>query len=274
MADCDKIEPPQCTVEASILGYLPNIGVNAFFAVALAIIGIVSMSLSVRWKTWSFGIVVFLGCLLETIGYIGRILTHQNPFGGGFQIQIILIIVAPSFLSAGLYLTLKHVVLGIDPRLSRIKPKLYTWLFISADITSILLQFGGGGLEAAGAHKPHSNEASIGNSMMMAGIVFQVVILTFFSLLSADYLRRVFSSNKRRLSENRIHIVDSRDFRLFLIGICLALVAIYIRSVYRYEASKVEIASTDQWNRIVEMAGGWKNPVMQNEASFIILEGV
>lgn len=68
VAGCTQLDPPQCTVKNSVYGFFPNLGANAFFTVAFAILAIVQVVELYRWKTWSFGIVVTIGCLLEMIG--------------------------------------------------------------------------------------------------------------------------------------------------------------------------------------------------------------
>ena len=68
MANCTKLDPPTCTVKNSVYGFFPNLGANIFFTVAFAILAIVQVVELFRWKTWSFGIVVTIGCLLEMIG--------------------------------------------------------------------------------------------------------------------------------------------------------------------------------------------------------------
>jgi len=68
---------------------------------------------------------------------------HSNPFGASFKIQICCLVLAPSFLAAGIYLSLKHLVLHVDPQKSRIKPNWYPPIFIGCDVFSILLQAGG-----------------------------------------------------------------------------------------------------------------------------------
>jgi hypothetical protein len=45
----------------------------------------------------------------------------------------LLLIVLPSLLAAGLYLTLKHLMLHYGPEYSRLWPVQYTWLFIACD---------------------------------------------------------------------------------------------------------------------------------------------
>lgn len=63
---------------------------------------------------------------------------HDNPFDiVGFQVQICCLTFSPALNSAALYLTLKHLVLQFGREWSRIRPKWYTWAFISADIAAL-----------------------------------------------------------------------------------------------------------------------------------------
>ena len=50
---------------------------------------------------------MILGCLVEIIGYIGRIIMYNNPFSfPGFMIQIVFITTGPVFYTAAIYVTL------------------------------------------------------------------------------------------------------------------------------------------------------------------------
>jgi hypothetical protein len=161
-------------VEGTIYGYTPSFPVNTalagFFAVAL----IVQLYLGIRHKTWTYMVAVGLGCLAECGGYVGRIMMSKNPFNDtGFTIQIVLLIFAPSFLAAGIYLTLKHVVLQFGEEWSRIRPAWYTYIFITCDVSSLLMQSGGGALAATA--DPGAKIGDIGTNLMIAGIIWQVV---------------------------------------------------------------------------------------------------
>lgn len=97
----------------------------------------------------------------------------QNPWSkGGFKLQIITLIIAPSFMSAGINLVLKHVVIVFGQEFSRIRPSLYTWIFVGTDVLSICTQAVGGGLAASGASKPKLLQAR--NDLIIAGIAVQV----------------------------------------------------------------------------------------------------
>lgn len=99
----------------------------------------------------------------------------DNP---AYETQIIVIILAPSFLAAGINLTLKHLVLAFDTSLSRLRPRQYTWIFIPIDFSCICLQAVGGGLAAsAGGDTENMSLLNAGNNIIVTGIVLQVVNL-------------------------------------------------------------------------------------------------
>ena len=64
----------------------------------------------------------------------------------GFLMQLVCLILAPSFISGAIDLVLTHVVLTFGSEYSRLPATWYTWLFIGLDAFSILLQAIGGGL--------------------------------------------------------------------------------------------------------------------------------
>ena len=82
-------------------------------------------------------------------------------------------IFAPAFLAAGIYLTLKHIVIQFGPEWSRLKPNWYTYLFIAADLLSLVMQSAGGALAATA--DSGDKLLDVGTNIMIAGIVWQVV---------------------------------------------------------------------------------------------------
>lgn len=159
-----------------------------------------------------------------------------------------------AFFAAAIYLTLKHAILTIGGQYSRLPAKYYTWIFILCDLFSLILQGAGGGLAATA---DSDSSASTGNNLMMAGIVFQVFTLLIFACLSGEYFYRALS-RRSEWSQSVVNLVSSKRFKLFVGSILVAFTVIFVRCVYR----------------IAEMAGGWRNDIMQNEAEFIVLDGV
>jgi hypothetical protein len=175
---------------------------------------------------------------------------HKNPYDDiGFQIQICLLIISPAFISAGIYLTLKHITLTFGASWSRLRPAWYTYIFIAGDIISLCLQGAGGGLAATA--KAGSSTQDLGTNLMIAGVVFQVVILSVFGYLLAEYTLRTYR-RRANLSVAATGILRSTRFRLFVAGVMIAYLAIFTRCVYR----------------IPELSGGWGSELMKNEPEF------
>ena len=64
---------------------------------------------------------------------------------------------------------------------SRIPPRFYPWGFISADFVALLLQSAGGGIAASADDDLDLQE--VGDGLMIAGVVFQVVTLAVFGAM-------------------------------------------------------------------------------------------
>lgn len=57
-----------CPVEATTLGYYPNLGANAFFCAAFGLCAVGTIVIGIWKRTWTFAMVVGAGLILETVG--------------------------------------------------------------------------------------------------------------------------------------------------------------------------------------------------------------
>lgn len=234
---CSRVTP-QCPVEATTYGYYPNLPGNIVLLVVFGICTIAQIAMGIRYRIVAFSTVVGIACFGELVGYAGRIIMHDNPWSStGFRIQIVCLILAPSFLAAGVYLTLKHIVLVLGPEKSRIQPKLYTWIFISCDVGSILLQAAGGGVAASGT----GDLINVGNNIMIAGIAFQVATMFICLCLAADFAFRMWKMTRMRETSPEMEkaepfAVAGKGFAFYLSCTGVAFLAIFVRSVYRQVA--------------------------------------
>ncbi|KUL88420.1 hypothetical protein ZTR_05412 [Talaromyces verruculosus] len=158
----------------------------------------------------------------------------------------------PAFYSAGLYLCLARIVIVYGEKISRIRPAWYTRIFITCDIISLSLQGGGGGVASSATKQ---STLSMGNNIMLAGLIFQIVTLILFAALCLEFAWRVHRFPHWKSVEFS-DIRDSRRFRGFLLAAVATFVLIFVRCVYR----------------VVELAGGWNNSLQREEVPFIILE--
>jgi len=179
---------------------------------------------------------------------------NNNPFDQvGFEMQICCLTLAPAFNSAAIYLTLKHITLCFGPEAARIRPKFYTWGFVSTDILALVFQGAGGGI--AGSAGDNESLRGVGTDLMMVGICLQVATLVVFGILNIDFVLRR-QKDPMPLSSEAEDTLNSTKFRCYAVGLLVAYLAILTRCVYR----------------IAEMAGGWRNPIMQDQDLFIGLD--
>ncbi len=98
-----------CPVDLSVYGYRPSIGASSALIALYAICAIVQLVLGLRYKSWWFMSSMIVGCLVEILGYIGRIMYNHNPWAqSGFILQIVMITIGPVFFSAAIYVLLSQ----------------------------------------------------------------------------------------------------------------------------------------------------------------------
>ncbi|KAL4782633.1 RTA1 like protein-domain-containing protein [Aspergillus varians] len=253
---------PTCPVSATTYGYTPNLAANILFACIFGLTALLQIAIGLKARSWAFTFSLAAGCILELVGYIGRIQMHDNVWDKpAFRQQITCLILGPSFIAAGIYWSLKHIVLFLGADKSRLRPGLYPWIFIGCDAGSIVLQAVGGGLAAAG--DDDEGLVNAGNNIMVAGIAFQVVTMGICGLLGVDLVYRVWRRRGHGGGEGdgegreKHSLADGRRFYLFCAAEVWAYVTVLVRCIYR----------------LPEMAGGWGNSLMQNEVEFLILDG-
>ena len=154
---------------------------------------------------------------------------HQLPstrHGQSVNLSQVLITIGPVFFSAAIYVLIYQVVCYVNRSASRVNPKLFYWVFIPADIISLILQAVGGAMSSSS-----DGASQTGVNIALAGLIFQVITLSFFSICISDYMwcsRSTWRSVK----------LPAR-FISFCGFLALATILILIRCVYRvYELSE------------------------------------
>ena len=192
-----------CPLSDSYFAYRPSLAANALFLALFAfslICFILQVLLSRRFI--GFTIALVSGCVLEVVGYAGRLMSWKNPFDqvaspsfalvnhtdvrpqNGFLIQIVCLTIAPAFMAAGLYLTLSRIVRTFGPENSRIAPLSYPRIFIPCDIVSLLLQAIGGGMASVASHQDKSPD---NGDHIMVSITLETPNFYFVAFVSNTY---------------------------------------------------------------------------------------
>ena len=96
-----------CPISLSVYGYRPSIAASSVLIALYAVCMAIQAYVGYRYRKWGFSLAMILGCLDEILGYVGRILYWQKPWGqAGFIMQIVLITIGPVFFSAAIYVLL------------------------------------------------------------------------------------------------------------------------------------------------------------------------
>lgn len=241
-ASCMEVGPG-CPVEGAMYRYYPSLGANAFFVVFFGLCFFVQIVFGIKYKTWTYMVTytphtfpitdtnnskaaLGLGCAGEAAGYGGRLMMYNNPFSSaGVQLQICLLIISPAFVSASIYITLKHMVINFGEEWSRLSPAWYTYIFITGDIISLLLQGAGGGIAASADNR--SSLQDVGTNLMIVGVIFQVVILAVFGYFLGEYTLRTYR-RRSQLSDKSMRLLNKTGFHCFVFAIVLAYLGIFI----------------------------------------------
>jgi hypothetical protein len=181
---------------------------------------------------------------------------HNSPFDNNdFLMYLVTLTIAPALLTAAIYLCLSRIIIVYGQHLSRFKPRTYTLVFCTCDIISLVLQALGGAI-ASTANTVSSSD--LGKNIMLAGLGFQVFSLILFGLASGEFALRVLKG-KGTWNPRYIELVNSKLFKSFLVGLVIASVTIFARSVYR----------------CIELSGGFNGTLfVSDEALFMVMEGV
>ena len=182
-----------CSVkEFGRIAYIPTLAGNAIYLAIFSALLVAQGFLGIRYKTWGFLVGMVCGMVLEIVGYAGRVMLHDNIFGrDNFVTYLIGTTVAPAFITAAIYICLGRIITIFSVRLSLLKPKWITIIFVVADIIALVLQAGGGAITSS-ADDEEGNQ--LGIDVMIAGLASQVVSLVLFCAICGYFAWRVFQS--------------------------------------------------------------------------------
>lgn len=167
---------------------------------------------------------------------------------------LIMLTIAPVFISAAIYLCLTRVIVLYGTHNSRFAPRTVAITFMTSDFLSLLLQAIGGAI--ADIAKSGTSAQKIGIDIMIAGLVLQAISLGVFLLFGADFTWRCLHRVLDRDPE-KVRVRNSMFLKAFMAAGLLATIAILIRSVFR----------------AAELWGGFNGALWNDETDFLVLDG-
>ncbi|CAF1619885.1 unnamed protein product, partial [Didymodactylos carnosus] len=183
-----------------------------------------------RHKTKYF-IPFVIGGLLEVGGYIARGIGRSNLYNlGTYVVQALMLLIPPAFFSASIYMILSRLIrFTRGEKFSLIKVTRMSTIFVVADVVSLLLQGGGGGIQASRGLQ------STGQAIIIFGLAVQVISFTLFLTVAITFQIRIGKSVVEHATTN-VHSSDingSVEWKQLLKVLYFSGCIILIRSAYR-----------------------------------------
>lgn len=205
--------------------YEPSMAAAVVFTVVFGITTLLHTFQLIRSKTW-FMIPFVIGGLFETVGYVGRILSAlENP--GPYDkipyiIQSLLLLLAPPFFAASVYMELGRIVLMVDG-----DKKLFirrTWLtkiFVVGDVATFLIQATGSSMMAS----DDPAKVNVAHYIVIAGLFLQILVFGLFVVAATIF--------HARLARAPTTMALKRPWTKHMISLYVVSILILIRSVVR-----------------------------------------
>lgn len=202
-------------------GYDPSLIMTVIFLTLYTLSSTLHVFQTYMKNSPRFMIISAVGGYIEALGWAGRLWSHFAQFASGYMMQIVCIVIAPTFMSAALYVLLAVVIALADQDKSVLSPKMFKAVFITADVFSLVLQAAGGGLAATS--NGNQSQGTMGSNIMLAVIVIQLVVMVGFVAYGSWWAYRASATLR----------AEDRDISLQLVGIFICSIAIIIRGCYR-----------------------------------------
>lgn len=159
----------------------------------------------------------------EIIGYASRAGAY-NATGSliPYLIQAIFLVIAPVFFAASLYMVYSRIVRAVHGEaFSLISPRWTTIIFVTGDWTCLNVQSGGSGLT------DHPNLASIGNYIIVGGLILQVLLFIGFLICCIIFNKRFGAHMAKTGTTSNV------PWQSFLHMLYSTSIFVLIRNIYR-----------------------------------------
>ncbi|GLB42155.1 putative FMO family protein [Lyophyllum shimeji] len=245
----------------SLYNYVPTRSVAYIFVVLFGISTLAHTAQAIRSRMWWLFPTACLAGVGELVGWVSRLINSYDVTDrNAFITQATATVLAPIPLVAANFIIFGRLVTRLGPVYSRLPPRRYTLVFVSCDMISLFVQGGGGGL----ATSTDPSKVKLGTNIILAGIIFQLVMLSLYSALAVEYFVRYAQgrpvsgrqNDGSGLTQDRKAILTPK-LRIMSIALGLNTFFLTVRAVYR----------------TIELADGWGGKIMSTESYFDVFDG-
>ncbi|KAF4972012.1 hypothetical protein FSARC_1342 [Fusarium sarcochroum] len=179
----------------------------------------------VRRQTW-FMIPFVVGCVVEAVGYAGRIISSNQGTGNytlvPYIVQYIAILVAPALLAASIYMELGRISMMVNgDEYLIIRRRWMTRIFVMGDVLSFFTQGAGGGFMAK------ASRAKMGTTIIVVGLFIQVIFFGCFVIAALIFHKRLHDRPTKEV------LVNQPPYRKHLLALYATSLLIFVRSIVR-----------------------------------------
>jgi len=262
--------PPQILAAGGHTGigpydYVPDRNVGIIFITLFAISTVLHLFQAWKYRLWwILPTAVFCGTA-ELVGWGARLYSSSNPRALiPFEIQISSTITGPTPLIAANFVILEYIIKTLGPRFSRFTPRMYMIVFVTCDAISLSIQGAGGAV--AGMAAGNGEDPTTGGTIMLIGIIIQMVAITLFLITASEFFYRyAFDKPIRKDAHNDLEkprgaystgAMDPR-MKIAIYAMAFSTICLFIRAVYR----------------TIELTDGWNGRIIATQVYFNVLDG-
>ncbi|ETS84372.1 hypothetical protein PFICI_02397 [Pestalotiopsis fici W106-1] len=210
----------------SLYRYAPSAPTSGVFCILFGLTTILHLIQMCKTKTWYLAALV-VGAACECIGYAARVASALEEPGcwslGPYVVQSILILIAPAFFAASIYMILGRIIVLTDGECySVVKRRLLTRVFVGGDVLSLLTQSNGSGMMAIGG-----SLVDIGEYIVIAGLSIQLAFFGAFVVVAAIFQHRMHRQPTPKSFDPQIR------WRKYLMTLYVTSGLILVRSLFR-----------------------------------------
>ncbi|KAJ7192557.1 RTA1 like protein [Mycena pura] len=242
-------------------GYTPHESVAILFIVIFGTSTLLHVGQATYYRMgWLFATACLCG-LGEIIGWSGRLWSSFSPnIHTAFMMQVISTAIAPTPLIAVNFVLLSWIITKLGPCYARLGPATLfmgflsdTPLFLSSDIIALFVQAAGGSIASSGTTP---TKVQLGSHILLAGIAFQLVALSIYCCLAAEFFLRYAYNRPLKWRTTARAAMDTNTATMSY-ALAFSTLVILVRSVYR----------------IIQLSSGWQGRIMRTELYFNVLDG-
>ncbi|KAJ7183931.1 RTA1 like protein-domain-containing protein [Mycena filopes] len=255
-----QLESRKIVLHSSPYHYIPTKWICITFVSLFGISFCLHLVQATRHRMWYLLPTVVLCALFEIVGWIARLTSSTSPLEFlPYAIQMTATIVGPTPLLAANFITFGRIVNRLGVRYCRLPPKTYSTVFLGCDIIALLTQAAGGAIASIAVGKKKSPEG--GAHIMLAGIAFQMAVITAFVCLAVEFVWRYtaekpLSRSFSPASHPQLGALTPR-LKMLIGALGLNTFLLIVRAIYR----------------TVELIDGFAGPIISTQVYFNVFDG-